>query len=168
MSGLFGIITQTPKLGGDDGKTIMGYDYEINNPTNFLQRELGIMLELKQEESIVKAIAKPDEFIASRKEAVDKASENAAKQTSAYLSNLLEAGIPSEKARIAALEHGRNLYNAEMAIFNLQNPGYSKAIGAHEASRANDENVRDLYLTKEAKRAYKQKWLAKHKAKESK
>lgn len=139
----------------------------------FLNQELGINLQSKQDTSLVKAMQKPDEYITARNTALTTAVTNIHPQFVKYQKSLIAAGIPTNRAKDYALSYAENLLNAELNVWNLTNPGYEQTFAFARRNDAIRNEVSNNMIaetsqltgvSKEEKRAIKQKALAKYKA----
>ncbi len=142
-----------------------GLDVIPGGPQAYLRQELGILLEQQKNDSIAKAITSPDKFIKKRTQMQDRAAHKAGEEFQGYMQELLNAGIPTETAKQTALLYAKTIYDAEMNIYELTNPGYATAVGAKEVVRDVQDKARDLYLQESDRKAYKKKVLDKYKAK---
>ena len=132
------------------------------DPKQYLSNELGWTLKAKQEDSIAQAITAPEKFIQARQHNVNGIiNEQVQPVYKKALEEFTALGLPSEMIRTLAMKRAQNSFNEYMEIEELKHPGYSRAIGNMEAHRDLEENRFD----KEAKRAIKEKAIAKYKAK---
>jgi hypothetical protein len=129
----------------------------------FLMQELGLNLQMTQEKSIGVAIESPGKFIATRELAIEAAAETAGTALSAYQTKLLKAGMSTTEAREISLQYAKQIYDSEMAIFNLATPGYQQAVGKAVVRREGKEARSNLYFSD--RKAYKKAVLEKDAAK---
>lgn len=175
MSGL-GIISYRPavaQVGVIDAEdyapaVLAGYNVNAASAPVYLAQELGIALEKNKNKSLATAISNPTDFMAARDMAIDNATKTAGGAFTQYMQKLIDAGVPYETSRQTATLHAKQIYDAEMSIYEISNPGYATAIGKKVVDREQKEGVRDLYLQdKEQRRAYKKKVIKKYKAKKA-
>jgi hypothetical protein len=112
--------------------TIFGANNELapSNPTqsaNWIAQELGIKLQKSKESSIMEAIQSPKDYIGRRTIAIDASVAKAGGYFAAYQKQLLDIGVPSESAKALSLKYAGDIMNAEMAVWNMENPGLEQA-----------------------------------------
>ncbi len=168
-SGLLG-ITYRPAMEpfGDREAVLAGFNISPVTAPLYLAQELGIALEKKKNNSLATAISDPTKFMKARDKAIEDAATTAGGAFTQYMQKLIDAGVPYETSRQTATLHAKQIYDAEMSIYEVSNPGYATAIGKKVVDREQKEGVRDLYLQdKEQRRAYKKKVIKKYKAKKA-
>lgn len=144
---------------------LAGYDLGLDGAKRYLNQELGIKLEQTKNQSLAQAISKPADFMTARALAISGASDTAADAFKTHIQKLLDTGVPYETARHTATLYAKQIYDAEMSIYDMAHPGYATAIGSDVAKRELKEEVRDLYL--QDRKAYKKKIKRKVKAKQA-
>ncbi len=165
--GLLGAITFSNE-DREEGKILAGYNLDKEGAFRYLKQELGVLLEENKNRSLADAISKPDKFIDKRTLKTNEATEVAADAFKKYMQKLLTTGVPFETAKNTATLHAKAIYDAEMNIYELANPGYATAIGSKMVVRDAQEGVKDLYLQDKAqRRAYKKKVIKKYKTKKA-
>ena len=133
---------------------------DVSNVKAYLKKELGVSLQTLQEDSIVEAIAQPENFMKKRKAALNDASDLSATAFTEAVKEFSQLGLPDETVKALALKRAQRSYDDKLEVLNIQMPGYSRAIGKVEGDRANLESRG----SKEERRAIKAKAVSKYKA----
>lgn len=112
----------------------------------YFNQEFGINLEKMKNRSFTTSISNPKKFMEDRATAIDDATEKAATAFQNYLGQLLDVGVPSDKANDAAKAYAKKIYDAELSVYELGHPGFSTAIGSQLVDRNRKVAIRDLLL----------------------
>lgn len=151
----------------------------ITMDPDYLQKELGLILRQKQDAATIKAIAKPEDFIAERSKKIGelfgtwdantKKVINANGKVSVFFKARLDEynalGLPSEVARKMAERSAQRFYEDELELLELEMPGYSQSFQTATVDHNAKIDKNEIAGNDFDRKAYKKKLKKKLKAK---
>jgi hypothetical protein len=131
---------------GTNGRLGFPVYNNVGDTTDYLARELGIVVRAKRDQSLVNATVDPATWLSNREEEVEKIVKKVAESYNTRMDNLRQAGLPFAEAQTMCTRSANSEYLIQMEDLEITNPGSATIWGSAANTMANRNTKFNLAL----------------------